>query len=161
MRGECRRSRVPRLPLDDSRLSRSHSEGFGRGTARQKRVAGKGSALMQRFCQAFASAGGSESRRAKGEVEDDDSGVVCSSCYLSTLARMRCAGGRLDRWRVWRAVLMRRPEECGSLILCATELTWMPALSRSLALTHFSMCRRCPSRLSERGGRGEEGGECC
>lgn len=98
----------------------------------------------------------SESRSAKRAVEDDDSGVVCSPCYLSTLARMRCAGGRLDRWRVWRAVLMRRPEECGSLTLCATELTWMPALSRSLALTHF-----CPSRLSERGGCGAEGGECC
>lgn len=56
MRGEVP-SRVPGSPLEGSRLSRTHSEDFGRGTARQKRVAEKGRTLMQRFCQAFASAG--------------------------------------------------------------------------------------------------------
>jgi hypothetical protein len=77
---------------------------------------------MQRFCQAFASAGVGESRSG----EDDDSGAVCSSCYLSREADQDaiCAGGRLDRWRLWRAVLMRRPRagcvlrEGASVALC-------------------------------------------
>jgi hypothetical protein len=34
-------------------LSRSHSEGFERGIGWQQRVAEKGRALMQRFCQVF------------------------------------------------------------------------------------------------------------
>lgn len=64
--------------------------------ARQQRVAEKGRALMQRFCQAFASAGGwGERGKVAEDVDGDDSGVVCLSCQLL----MRCAGGRLDWWR--------------------------------------------------------------
>lgn len=96
MRGEVP-SRVPGSPLDGSRLSRTHSEGFGRGTARQKRVAGKGRALMQRFCHAFASAGVGESRSVE-DVEDDDSGAVCLSCYLSREARMRGCDAQAAVW---------------------------------------------------------------
>ena len=93
----------------------------GRSASPKKEVA-----LMQRFCQAFASAGVGESRSGE-DVEDDDSGAVCSSCYLSREADQDaiCVGGRLDRWRLWRAVLMRRPragcvlrEGASSVALC-------------------------------------------
>jgi hypothetical protein len=47
-------------------LSRSHSEGFGRGTGRQQRVAERGRALMQRFCQVFVCVLGRARRESLG-----------------------------------------------------------------------------------------------
>ena len=161
MRGEVP-SRVPGSPLDGSRLSRSHSEDFGRwysaAEARRRKGKDANAALLPGVCECW---GGHESRSGE-DVEDDDSGVVCSSRYLSREADQDaiCAGGRLDRWRLWRAVLMRRPRvaaccvergrECGSVRL--SSRVGLPAclpacpsavcrvLSRSLALTDFLMC---------------------
>ena len=163
-RADARRSTVSRARFAIGRQSpvkepfRGFLSWYSAAEARRPKGKGANAALLPGVCEC---AGVGESRSGE-DVEDDDSGAVCSSCYLSREAEQDaiCAGGRLDRWRLWRAVLMRRPRvaaccvergrECGSVRL--SSRVGLPAclpacpsavcrvLSRSLALTDFLMC---------------------
>lgn len=117
-RADARRSTVSRTRLAIGRQSpvkepfRGFWSWYSAAEARRPKGMGANAALLPGVCKC---AGVGESRSGE-DVEDDDSGAVHSSCYLSREAEQDaiCAGGRLDRWRLWRAVLMRRP----SVALC-------------------------------------------
>lgn len=130
-RADARPSTVSRARLAIGRQSpvkeplRGFWSWYSAAEARRRKGKDANAALLPGVCECW---GGHESRSGE-DVEDDDSGVVCSSCYLSREADQDaiCAGGRLDRWRLWRAVLMRRPRVGSVVWLCATELTCRPA----------------------------------
>jgi len=176
-RRRCRlRARVPRLPLDGSRLSRSHSEGFGRGTARQQRVARKGRALMQRFCQAFASAGGRGQRRMSTAAW-----YACRVLLAIWPGRQDAMRGRpfgQDRWRLRRCGLDAPTEgycvrvcvrsvgvcECGSVPLSSRVGLPLPAVCRVPRRLVTVACLDCFLDLFVApvgGRRGADGGESC